>query len=453
MKIFKMLLAVFITLALILGLLGGAGYMGYRFVQDQKKKEEKIRYTQTDKGDLKVVLKETATLKPRKIVELKSKVSGRIIDLYYKAGATIEAGTVVADIDREEYERNLEVAEKDLERAQQAWDALLPDGEIVTQPEKIQARAMETLVDVVLIDYGAAKINYTNMKEMYARDLISLKALDDAEQAYDTAYVAYHQNVRMASKTLTEAKINFDQAIENLSETTIRTPVTGVITKVNVEAGELVQGTGNMSAGTVIAEVADLSEMMAVVKLNEVDVNRVRVGDTVSLTIDSKPGQKFAAEVERISPSGLLENNVVTFEVEIKIPEMQPFFRPEMTANADILVDQVDQVVRVPLEAVEDKKGKKKITLLKPKPEEAETHTGEAHAESVEGASEEEEEDREGDFYKTDFAKKILYEEEVVEIETGLTNELWAEVVSGVSEGVKVKLPELAKKEADFSFF
>jgi len=452
MKALKKILIALCVTAVIIGFLAAIGYGGYRFWANKQKAEEKVRYTESQRGDLKVVLKETATLKPRKTVELKSKVSGRIVDLYYEAGAVVKEGSILAEIDREKYGRDLEIGGQELKRAQQAWDALLPEGEVVTEPEKINAREMNTLVDIVLIDYGAAKINYLNMKEMYARDLISLKALDDAEQAYDSAYVAYHHSVREASKALTEARVNYNQRVEDLSETTIRSPVSGVLTKVLVDSGELVQGTGNMGIGTSIGEAADLSDMLAVVKLNEVDVTKVDLGDPVILTIDSESKTKIRGEVESISPSGEMANNIVTFEVKIKLLDQFAFFKPEMTANADVLVDTATDVVKIPLEAIEEKRGKKEITLLTLKPD-AKTESGTAQAEGVEEEEKQDPAEDNEDYYETHFAPKIQYEERKVEVETGLTSELWAEVVRGVTEGVNLKLPDLGMEKKEFGDF
>ena len=298
MKLFRKILTVFFAIAVIIGAFAGIGYTGYQYLQNQKKLNEKIRTTRAVRGDLKVILKESATLKPKKSVEIKSKVNGRIVKLFYEAGANVESGSVIAQLDREVYIRELERAQKDLERAQQQWDGLTPYGEIVSEPELISPTQTEKLVDQVLIAYGARKVNYINMRKMFARNLISEKALDDARISYETAWVAYHQKIRSATKALGDAKLQYDQADEDLRETTIRSPVAGVLTKIPVDEGELVQGTGGFSAGTVLAEVADLSEMEALVKLNEVDVGKVKVGDPVTLSIDSEEDVKFKGEVE-----------------------------------------------------------------------------------------------------------------------------------------------------------
>lgn len=455
MKALRKTLFVLLVIALIIGVFAGIGYTGYWYVQNQKKLAETVRVTSAVRGDLKVILKESATLKPKKTVEIKSKVSGRILDLFYEAGAVIESGSIIAQLDREEYIRLLERAEKDLERARQEWEGLTPFGEIVSEPELISPTETEKLVDTVLIEYGARKVNYLNMRKMFARNLISSKALDDARKAYETSWVTYHQSIRSATKALAEAELQYDQAVEDLTETTIRAPVAGVLTKIPVNEGELVQGTGGMSTGTSLAELADLSEMEALVKLNEVDVGKVKVGNPVALSIDAHEGKKFTGHVERIAPKGDLLNNIVTFEVRIALDERLPFFKPEMTANADILVDMVTDVVKIPLEAVKGSNENKKVTLLKPVPDYVPpkkeiTDEGEEKGALAGG---EEEIEISDDYYKTEFEPKVKYEETEVSVVTGISNELWTEVQDGVAEGTLIKLPEIKIPERTNGFF
>ena len=457
MKVLRKILLVFLVIALIIGVFAGIGYTGYQYVQNQKKLNEKVRTTQAVRGDLKVVLKESATLKPKKSVEIKSKVNGRIVDLFFEAGATIEAGSVIAQLDREEYVRELERAAKDLERAQQEWDGLTPFGEIVSEPELISPTQTEKLVDTILIDYGARKVNYLNMRKMFARNLISEKALDDARISYETSWVAYHQAIRSASKALGDAQLQYDQAEENLQETTILSPVAGVLTKVPVDEGELVQGTGGFSAGTVLAEVADLSEMEALVKLNEVDVGKVKVGNPVTLSIDSEEDVEFKGEVETIAPSGTEVNNIVIFEVEIALQDRLPFFKPEMTANADILVDMATDVIKIPLEAVKGNSENKKVTLLTEDPDfippkEKPKEEGEDEDEDEE-MDDEDEEDPSEDYYETESELKRKFKESEAKVVTGISNELWTEIIEGVTEGVVLKLPEIKLPERREDFF
>jgi multidrug efflux pump subunit AcrA (membrane-fusion protein) len=152
--------------------------------------------------------------------------------------------------------------------------------------------------------------------------------------------------------------------------------------------------------------------------------------------------------VESISPSGELQNNIVTFEVKILLLDKLDFFKPEMTANADILVDEATNVLQIPLEAIEESKKTKKVTVLTPDPDYVEEKS-EANAEGSGNEEGEEKDDKEDvdedseDFYRSQFAPKRRFKEKAVDIKTGLTSELWAEVVEGVTEEVTLKLPDL----------
>jgi RND family efflux transporter MFP subunit len=431
----------------IIGILGGGGYYGYQYYQDSLKAEVKIRFTSCKKGDLKVILKETATLQPKKVVAVKSKVPGRVQRLHFEvAGAFINAGSVIAELDRDQYDRSLSQKKRDLDMAHQKIQGLMPYGIVVVEPEKIDPTSTDIVIDRVLIEYGASKVDYENKKEMFARNLISTKSLDDARKQYERSYVAYYDSIRSASMALPTAKSAYQQAVEDLAETTIRSPVSGVLTKIPVHEGEIVQGAAGMTQGTTLAAVADLAEMQAVVKLNEVDIGKIKVHDPVTLTLDSEEGKEFKGMVENIAPSGTSKNNIVVFDVKIALNDKSPLFKPEMTANADILVGAATDVVKVPLEAIEEKDGVKKITLLTVKPGTKLDPT----PTPVEASLEENSKDSE--YYLTSFAPKEHFEEQKVEVKTGLTNEIWAEILEGIKGEVLIKLPDivLPKQEQDF---
>ena len=348
MRILKKILSVVIILSLIIGFLGGIGYGAYWYYALRNQNPVKVRFTTSQIGDLKVILKETATLQPKKTVEVKSKVSGRIEHLNYEAGDVIQAGSIIAELDREQYQRQLEQCERDLSLSRQKLSGLMPFGKVITEPDKIDPTKLEILVDKTLIEYGASKSDLVNKKEMFKRNLISLKTLDDAQKEFDRSFVAYHDQVRSASMDLPRSLDAYEQAVENLQETTIRAPVSGVITTLPVDEGELVQGTAGMTQGSTLAEVADLAEMQAVVKLNEVDIAKIKINDPVKLTLDSVEDKEFKGKVEIIAPAGVSTNNIVVFEVKIALTDKTDIFRPEMTANADILVGEATHVVKVP---------------------------------------------------------------------------------------------------------
>ncbi|MCA9431456.1 MAG: hypothetical protein KC940_13170, partial [Candidatus Omnitrophica bacterium] len=155
------------------------------------------------------------------------------------------------------------------------------------------------------------------------------------------------------------------------------------------------------------------------------------------------------------APSGTEVNNIVIFEVEIALKDRLPFFKPEMTANADILVDMATDVIKIPLEAIKGNSENKKVTLLKENPNfvPPEEKVEEGESEETKQKEDVAEDDPSEDYYKTEFELKRKYEESETKVVTGISNELWTEVVEGVTEGVVLKLPELKLPERREDFF
>lgn len=458
----------------VAGLVLGSAYLGYR-TADQKwqikeaeweeklaasvplapitieaaplpvEKPEEIFITRPDIGDVSLILREKATLRPRKVIEVKSKVSGRILDLPFEAGAVIRSGSIIAEIAREEYERSVDIYAQQLERAQQAWTALLPFGELVTQPEKINPREMATLVDVVLINYGAAKVNYLNVARMYERNLVSQKALDDAIQAYDTAYIAYHQGVRAASLTLESAKVYYNQALESLTETTIRSPVSGVLIGRPINVGELAQGMNQLTSGTVIAHIADLSDMIAVVNVDERDVKNVSLGDPVKLQVVGAWDEPVSGRVESISPSGVKDEGRVKFEMKVALLETHSTFRAEMSADAEILLAEAPNVLRVPRRAVDHSRGSPYVTRLTPRTGVTLGAPGREQALQLLKKMHEP--------FLTQLGLRKDFEEETVEVRTGLSNDEWVEIVDGIQADNLLKVLQTEEVAASRKVF
>jgi HlyD family secretion protein len=438
----------FFIFAVIIGLLGGGGYYGYQYYLSRKDAGATIRFTSGKRGDLKVILKETATLEPKKTIAIKSKVHGRIVRLNFEAGALIDEGSVIAQLDRDQYERTLDNKRRDLELAGFKLQGLMPFNQVVTEPEKIDPTKTDILIDRTLIEFGAAKVDYENKKEMFNRTLISLKSLDDARKQFERSFVAYHDAIRTASNTLITARQAYDQSVEDLAETTIRSPVSGVITALPVHEGEIVQGAAGMAQGTTLAAVADLEQMQAVVKLNEVDIGKIKLGDPVTLTLDSEEGKEFRGRVETIAPSGATKNNIVVFDVKIELLDKSRLFRPQMTANADVLVGQVTDVLKIPLEAIEEVDGVKKITLLTVKEGQSLDPTPTPATEAFAKNKRTHE-----DFYLTNFGPKDRFEEKTIEVKTGLANEIWAEVQEGPKDETLLKLPDISLPQDQEDFF
>ena len=127
---------------------------------------------------------------------------------------------------------------------------------------------------------------------------------------------------------------------------------------VNVQPGEIItSGTATVGGGTVLMKLADITKMVAKAKINEVNIARVRVGQPVTVHLDAIPGSLFEGTVTVIAPQGEKDESIVTYEVTIEIENVGLSLRPMMTANIDILTDDLDNVITIPLETLQSEEG------------------------------------------------------------------------------------------------
>ena len=174
------------------------------------------------------------------------------------------------------------------------------------------------------------------------------------KQKIESAYKIATYNVESSEYAVTSAQASLNEAKENLDKTFIYAPVNGTISILNVELGERVVGTGQMS-GTELMRIADLNAMEVAVEVNENDIIRVNIGDTSTIEVDAFLGNKFKGVVTEIASSanvtGVSADQVTNFKVKIRILNSTNF-RPGMTASVEVKTNLVKDVVSVPIQAV-----------------------------------------------------------------------------------------------------
>jgi HlyD family secretion protein len=210
--------------------------------------------------------------------------------------------------------------------------------------------------------FKEAKANYERSKTLFDKGIISKSEWDKAIAAFENAQAskksAYY-NVQSASATVSEAK-------DNLGRTTIYAPADGTISMLNVELGERVLGTQQMT-GTEILRVANLNNMEVEVDVNENDIVKINVGDSAKVEVDAYLKKQFKGIVTSISNSAsttLTADQVTNFKVKVRIlkesyqdllagkPLSYSPFRPGMTATVDIITTRKENVMAVPISAV-----------------------------------------------------------------------------------------------------
>ena len=196
--------------------------------------------------------------------------------------------------------------------------------------------------------------NYNRNKILYENDVISHAEYEQIESAFKVATL----NTKSAEYAVVSAEASVKEAQENLDKTSIFAPMSGTISRLNVELGERVVGTGQMS-GTELLRLANLDAMEVAVEVNENDIVRVHKNDTVIIEVDAFLGEIYKGIVSEIANSadvsGSSADQVTNFEVKIRVLN-QEAFRPGMTATVDIQTQKVQDIVAVPIQAVTTRK-------------------------------------------------------------------------------------------------
>jgi HlyD family secretion protein len=330
-------------------------------------------------------VKASGTINPRVKVEIQSKVIGEIVALPVKEGDIVRAGQVLLEIEKEQY-----LAARD-----QA-NAVL--GQATVNLERARA------------ELANEELNYKRMLDLNREGVASQDALDRARLARDSAEIA----VRSQAETIRQARSAFQRALDDLQRTTIRSPMDGVVTALNVEKGETaVMGTMNF-AGSVLMTVGDLSELLAEVEVAESEVVSLKVGQKATIRVDALADTPLAGTVTEIGSSGLKQVDVVKFRVKVVLEKPDPRVKPGMTAKVEIVTAEAPGAVAVPQQAVQtrwlDGKGKE-VTR------------------------------REGDSSQREVSVAYLFAGNKAvrrEVKTGIHDELWVEVTEGLAEGDQV---------------
>jgi HlyD family secretion protein len=396
--------------------------------------KEEITLVQTEKvikRDITQTVTATGKINPEFKVVITPEVTGEIIELPVKEGDFVNKGDLLIRIKGDQYQAQKERLEASLKSA----EATL----------KIKEAELNRLTS-----------EYERVKELHAKTLVSDSELETAESNFLSAQASYEQS----EANVLQSQAQLREVLEILYKTTIYAPMNGTITQLNVELSERVLGSG-FSQGTNIMTVSDLSNMEAVVEVDENDVIQVSVGDTATIKIDAYGDREFKGIVSEIGNSaqstGLgTQEQVVNFEVKIKLSDLDTNLRPGMSCNSDIETETVFDVISVPIQSVTTREN-----VDKPEKEEKtdEVAEGEVHA-NGEGHDEVKEEKpmkkngpSEVVFLFADGSAKLvkvttgISDDNYLEIKEGLEGE--EEVISGSYRAISRELEDGSKIRID----
>ena len=296
----------------------------------------KISTEKVEKRSITETIVANGKIQPKIEVKISADVSGEIIELFVEDGDSVSKGQLLLKINPDIYQSSIERLEASVNSSK-------------AQLSQSEATLLEK------------EKSYKRNKNLWEK-----KAISDAEyESIEIAYKVALANKESAEFSVKSAEASLKEANENLIKTQIYAPIDGIVTKLNVEKGERVVGTAQMT-GTEIMRIANLNNMEVIIDVNENDIVRVSKNDTALVEVDAYLGKKFKGIVTEIANSantqGTATDQVTNFEVKIKllpkyykdlITAEKPFpFRPGMSASVDIQTNTVNNALSLPIKAV-----------------------------------------------------------------------------------------------------
>jgi len=292
-----------------------------------------VRIEAVESRDLVAAVTASGQVQPRTKVDLSADITGKIVRLAVREGQMVTQGQFLLQIDPEQYEAALQRSQAALASA---------------EAQEAQARA----------NYEQAQRSYQRVADIKKANPILIA---------DTELEQLRTTMDVQKSMLDAARFNVQQsqaavrdAVQALGKTTITAPMSGRVTRLNVEAGETaIMGTLNRDAATLLT-IADMGTLETKVKVDETDVSRISVGDSAVIEIDAFPDTTFVGRVTQISNSSVTAaaagtanaDQAVDFEVTIELLNAPPETRPDFSATARIVTDIRDDVLSIPIIAL-----------------------------------------------------------------------------------------------------
>jgi HlyD family secretion protein len=310
----------------------------------------KISTDPVERRTIKEYVSASGKIQPETEIKISPYVSGEIVELAVKEGQQVKKGDFLLKIKPDIYESALE--------------------RTIAAGNSANANYMnsQARLEQVKAQFQKVDLSYIRNKTLWEQGVISQAEYENALSSYQMAIAdlrAAEASVNAAQFQLLSAQATIKEANENLKKTSVFAPMDGIVSILNVEAGERVVGT-EMMAGTEMLRIANLNVMQVIVDVNENDIVKIKINDTADINVDAYFKRKFKGVVTEISNSanisGFSTDQVTNFKVKIRIlPESYQDlisehnkypFRPGMTASVDIYTNSVSDALAVPLSAI-----------------------------------------------------------------------------------------------------
>jgi HlyD family secretion protein len=353
-----------------------AGAAGLATLKGASVNVDPSRLATVERGTMVKSVVATGKVEPITKVEIKSKANGIIKALHVDMDSVVREGDVLVELDKDQLAAALRGAEANLLAARASLEAA-------------EAQLKKNHVEAEGPDAEFARRAYVRAKNLFTQSLIAQSSLEDAQSVQDVAenrkraaesQLAISQaKVAEARAQVAQAQAAADRAAEDVANATIRAPIRATVLSRDVEIGSPVSSILNLGANaTLVMTLGDIDQVFVRGKVDEADIGRVQLGQTARIRVETFKDRVFNGRVTQISPMGVEKDNVTNFEVRVSIENPGKELKANMTANAEIVLEEHANAIIVPeacvtydaqknafveVVAVDAKNGRKKVAV------------------------------------------------------------------------------------------
>lgn len=276
---------------------------------DMERTGPRYKEVTAEHGTFEIVVSASGVVKPIDRVEIKSKASGQIEELPVEVGDFVRKGELIARLDQKDERTAVEQAQADM--------------------------------DIAKAELNQAQLTFERRNQLFQENLIS-------EEERDQLVL----NLAVAKGKLIQATSTLERARERLSESIVRAPIDGIILQKYVEEGQIIaSGVSNVSGGTPIVDIADMSSVYIEAGIDEIDIGKISIGQNAAVVAEAYPHLKFQGKIVRIAPEAKVEQNVTLFDVIVEVQNTDRKLKSGMNTTIEITIVKKEDVLLAPVMA------------------------------------------------------------------------------------------------------
>jgi macrolide-specific efflux system membrane fusion protein len=306
---------------LVLAALAGAGWFGWHKLQAGKNVREQYVLATVQRGDIEDLVSATGTVQPRDYVDVGAQVSGQLKKIHVEVGSVVSTGDLLAEIDATVLSANVDARRASLRNLQ----ATMKDREA---------------------QLALAQLQFQRQKNLMAEDATTAEALQQAEAALRSARAQLE--ALKAQIDQTDSSLRADEA--NLDYTRIYAPMSGTVVSITARQGQTINA--NQSA-PIIMRIADLSTMTVQTQVSEADVGKLRQGMDVYFTTLGSQGRRWSGQLRKVEPTPTVTNNVVLYNALFDVPNVNRSLMTQMTAQVFFIAARAQDTLLIPASALQ----------------------------------------------------------------------------------------------------